>query len=74
MNHNFLTGQVPDDWILFNKLSQFRLHENMFDSLGEENCNLNVFAGGNCVEFTADCDVCTCQDLFCDRMCSLAGE
>ncbi|KAG7348625.1 two component regulator [Nitzschia inconspicua] len=70
-NHNFLTGRVPDNWVMFNRMFQFKMHENNFDSLGEQNCWFNVFTGGNCVEFTADCAVCTCpDDLFCDRMCA----
>lgn len=70
-SHNQLTGIVPDNWVFFNKLVQYTLHENNFDSLGSLNCNFNVFSGGELVEFKADCDICTCQDVFCDLMCSI---
>lgn len=69
-NHNRLEGVVPDNWIMFNKLVQYTLHENYFDYLGPANCNFNVFEGGQLVEFKADCDICSCNDIFCDAMCS----
>jgi hypothetical protein len=69
-DHNFLSGHVPDDWIIFNKISQYTLHDNNFDSLGENNCQLSIWAGNEMVEFKADCPICTCQDVFCDRMCN----
>jgi len=69
-NHNRLSGVVPDNWIMFNKLVQYTFQENYFDYLGPENCNMNVFSGGQCVEFKADCDICSCNDNFCNAMCS----
>jgi len=68
-NNNRLSGSVPDNWIMFNKLVQYNIHENYFDYLGPKNCKMNVFTGGNCVEFKADCDICTCDNKFCSAMC-----
>jgi len=68
-SHNFLSGRVPDNWVMFNKLVQYTLHENRFDELGENNCRFNVFAGGELCEFKADCNICSCNDIFCQRMC-----
>jgi hypothetical protein len=72
-DHNQLTGSVPDNWSMFNKLVQYTVHENNFHTLGPLNCNFNVFAGGQLVELKADCNICTCQDIFCDEMCSVNG-
>jgi len=69
-SHNQLSGAVPDNWIMFNKLVAYTLQGNYFDYLGPENCNMDVFAGGQCVEFKADCDICSCDNIFCDAMCS----
>eukprot|EP00536_Pseudo-nitzschia_multiseries_P004283 jgi/Psemu1/253479/estExt_Genewise1Plus.C_700083 len=68
-DHNRLDGNVPDNWIMFNKLVQYTLHENYFTYLGPANCYFNVFEGGQLVEFKADCDICSCADIFCDAMC-----
>mmetsp|Transcript_24319 Transcript_24319/g.57241 ORF Transcript_24319/g.57241 Transcript_24319/m.57241 type:complete len:680 (+) Transcript_24319:91-2130(+) len=68
-DHNELSGTVPDNWIMFNKLVQYTIQENNFWYLGPENCKMNVFSGGQCVEFKADCNICSCNDNFCDAMC-----
>jgi len=54
-DHNRLGGAIPDNWLMFNKLVQYTLQGNYFDYLGPETCHLNVFSGGQCVEFKADC-------------------
>jgi len=69
-DHNRLGGAIPDNWLMFNKLVQYTLQGNYFDYLGPETCHLNVFSGGQCVEFKADCNVCSCDDNFCDAMCA----
>jgi hypothetical protein len=66
LNHNSLTGWVPDNFVLSDKLIEYNLHNNSFDGLGKETCKLSVFDGGEMVEFTADCDICDCSVL-CDR-------
>ena len=69
VDNNVLRGRVPDNWLMFNKLVQYRLHNNNFNELGGDNCRFNVFNGGELSEFTADCGICICNDIFCDRMC-----
>lgn len=44
--------------------------DNNFDYMGPDNCQMSVFAGGQCVEFKTDCYICRCDDVFCDRACS----
>ncbi|OEU20267.1 L domain-like protein [Fragilariopsis cylindrus CCMP1102] len=69
-NNNRLEGYVPDNYIMYNKLVQYTLQNNYFDYLGPNNCFLNVFQGGELVEFKADCNICSCDDIFCNTMCS----
>ena len=69
-NNNRLEGYVPDNYIMYNKLVQYTLQNNYFDYLGPDNCFLNVFQGGELVEFKADCNICSCDDIFCNTMCS----
>ena len=69
-DHNRLEGFVPDNWTMFNKLVQYTIHNNYFNVLGPENCRFNVFRGEECVEFKADCDICSCNNIFCAAMCS----
>lgn len=71
VNHNALSGSVPDNFIMFNKLVQYRLDNNNFDTLGPQNCQLSLFNdfGGELIEFKADCDICACNDQFCENMC-----
>mmetsp|Transcript_10763 Transcript_10763/g.31360 ORF Transcript_10763/g.31360 Transcript_10763/m.31360 type:complete len:627 (-) Transcript_10763:843-2723(-) len=70
-NNNRLQGNVPDNWTMFNKLVQYTLHDNYFNYLGPANCYFNVFEGGQLVEFKAECDICSCNDIFCDAMCRI---
>jgi hypothetical protein len=69
-NNNRLEGYVPDNFLMYNKLVQYTLHNNYFNYLGPNNCLLNVFEGGELVEFKADCNICSCDDIFCNTMCS----
>jgi Leucine rich repeat len=71
LHHNALTGRVPDNFSMYNKLVQYRLDSNNFDSMGPQNCLLSLFNnyGGELIEFKADCDICTCNDRFCEDMC-----
>jgi len=73
-NNNRLEGYVPDNWSRYNKLVQYTLHNNYFDELGPNNCNFSVFhqggSNGELIEFKADCDICSCNDIFCDSMCA----
>jgi len=75
-NNNRLEGYVPDNWSRYNKLVQYTLQNNYFDELGPNNCNFSVFHqgggsnNGELIEFKADCDICSCNDIFCDSMCA----
>lgn len=61
INDNALTGAIPDDHNLFNKLVQFTLQNNNFNDLNGGTCQLAVFIGGENVELKADCDICNCR-------------
>lgn len=73
VNNNALSGSVPDNFSVFDKLVQVRLDNNNFDSLGPQNCILSLFSdfGGELIEFKADCAICSCNDIFCENMCNL---
>lgn len=67
INNNQLTGEVPDNHELSNKLVLFNLQNNLFDEgLGKGTCELAVFVGGENVDFKADCDICDCKSFFCE--------
>jgi len=69
VNHNHLTGQVPDNWKWsVRKLHALNLHNNSFSSIGYRTCKESVFNKGAMVEYSADCDVCQCSP-FCDLKC-----
>ena len=70
INHNRLTGYVPGDRELYNKLVEYTLHENRFSGLDRENCRLEI-PYGEMIEFKADCDICRCDGWFdlCGRWC-----
>ena len=61
INDNFLTGQVPDNHVMFNKLVMFTMENNDFNVALRDTCKLDVFEGGEAVEVKADCDICSCD-------------
>jgi hypothetical protein len=71
INHNRLTGWVPGERELYNKLVQFTLHENEFDGMSSDNCRMEV-PYGEMVEFKADCEICRCDGWFdlCGSTCA----
>ncbi|KAG7348637.1 two component regulator [Nitzschia inconspicua] len=63
LDNNQLTGTVPDSFQLWNNIYSYTLHNNSFSSIGKNTCRLSVFDRGEMVEFTADCDVCSCSNF-----------
>jgi hypothetical protein len=63
VDHNRLTGYVPGDRRLYNKLVIYTLHENRFWGLERDNCYLEI-PWGEMIEFKADCDICRCIGYF----------
>jgi len=70
INHNRLTGTVPGERSLYNKLVQYTLHNNRFDRMDQDTCRIEV-PQGECVELRADCSVCRCNGMFdlCRKQC-----
>mmetsp|Transcript_6101 Transcript_6101/g.15111 ORF Transcript_6101/g.15111 Transcript_6101/m.15111 type:complete len:581 (-) Transcript_6101:497-2239(-) len=70
IDHNKLTGTIPGKRDLYNKLVQYTLHSNQFESMDSDTCKSEV-PKGEMVELRADCDVCTCNGFFdiCDLQC-----
>jgi hypothetical protein len=64
VNDNSFVGTMPGDWPLQNHMSSMELHNNFFTGLGRGVCDLIVFAGGEVVNFDADCEICSCR-FFC---------
>ncbi len=67
VNDNFLTGAVPDNYELFNKLVMYTLQNNNFDGELGNTCRLIVFDGGENVELKADCEICNCREIACQN-------
>ncbi|KAG7337961.1 two component regulator [Nitzschia inconspicua] len=63
LDNNQLTGTVPDSFQLWNNIYSYTLHNNSFSGIGKNTCRLSVFDRGEMVEFTADCDVCSCSNF-----------
>jgi hypothetical protein len=44
------------------------LHNNSFtEEIDTDTCKLSVFDSGQMVEFKADCDVCSCEEPYCQQ-------
>ena len=69
VNQNQLTGEVPAGGPA--TLSKYYLHGNLFSKpLDKDTCLLDITvekAEGTCIDFTADCNICTCDlgGVFC---------
>jgi len=70
INDNLLTGEVPDNHVLFNKLVMFTMQNNNFNVELRDTCRLTVYQGGENVELKADCDICSCRGDFACQDCS----
>lgn len=70
VDHNKLTGSIPGERDLYNKLVQYTLHSNRFDRMGSDTCRMEI-PRGELVELRADCNVCACSGFFdlCDLQC-----
>jgi len=70
IDHNYLTGRVPGTRDLYNKLVQYTLHSNEFDSMSSNVCRMEV-PRGEMVELRTDCAICICEGFFdlCDIQC-----
>lgn len=65
IDHNQLGGWLPGKREFYNMLIELTVHENQFDGMAGETCNLEV-PYGEMVEFKADCEICRCNDGFFD--------
>mmetsp|Transcript_22456 Transcript_22456/g.48855 ORF Transcript_22456/g.48855 Transcript_22456/m.48855 type:complete len:607 (+) Transcript_22456:196-2016(+) len=68
IDHNKLTGEVPGEREMYNKLVQYTLHSNRFDRIDLDNCRMEI-PRGEMVEFRVDCDICRCNGYY--DMCEL---
>ena len=41
---------------------QLLIQNNNFDSMSKDSCKLDVFVGGELIEFKAQCKICKCGD------------
>lgn len=49
---------------------QLTIHDNNFDSMTKDTCKLDVFVGGELVEFKSQCEICRCgEDSLMCRFC-----
>jgi len=70
VNDNQFEGKFPGDHSVFTQMLQMTIQNNNFDSMEKDSCKLDVFAGGEMVEFKSECDICQCgeESLMC-RYC-----
>ena len=71
INDNLLTGDVPSNRDYpGNNLTTFKIENNMFTRIEKEFCKQHsIYEGvGMLSEFSADCDICTCNEL-CSTSC-----
>ncbi|CAJ1968042.1 unnamed protein product [Cylindrotheca closterium] len=70
VNDNQLRGAFPGNHQSYTELMQLTLHNNNFDSMDKDTCKLEVFVGGELVEFKSQCSICRCggDSLMC-RFC-----
>ena len=68
LNDNQLTGAVPSSWIQPNVfLDTIRVQNNQLtETIDKNTCKLGVLDGGEMVELSADCEICSCDSL-CDK-------
>jgi len=69
LNDNLLTGSVPTTWGKDNFFVDtiYVQHNNLTIEVDKDVCKLDVFEGGELVEFRADCNVCSCKDRLCEQ-------
>lgn len=67
INDNMFTGEVPVKNFQQGSLRTFELHNNEFDKMKGDICDLSIFESqdGTMSVFKADCSICVCE-LFCD--------
>jgi len=70
INHNQLTGTIPGERTLYNKLVQYTLQSNNFERMDKDTCKMEV-PQGETVELRSDCSVCPCSGYFnlCELQC-----
>lgn len=67
INDNRFTGEVPVKNFQTGFLRNFELHNNQFDKMKADICDLSIFESrdGTMSVFKADCSICVCE-WFCD--------
>lgn len=65
VNDNQLTGEIPADRELTNKMVMLNLENNDFSSIDKDTCDILIGYGGEGVEFTTECEFCICKIFFC---------
>jgi hypothetical protein len=68
LSDNMLTGGVPSGWVDGNvELNAVTVQNNyLTEAIGMNLCKLSVIEGGEMVELSADCEICSCKTL-CDQ-------
>lgn len=66
LDNNAFTGTLPGNHEVTTLLVQFTAHNNNFNAMNEDTCDLSVFHSGELVEFKIACDICQCNDFMCD--------
>mmetsp|Transcript_5466 Transcript_5466/g.12877 ORF Transcript_5466/g.12877 Transcript_5466/m.12877 type:complete len:140 (+) Transcript_5466:1603-2022(+) len=72
INDNEFAGTFPGDHQQLNYMVELTIENNNFVSMEKNStCQLDVFSGGELVEFKSDCLVCRCGVDFMCRHCQL---